>query len=61
MYVFATVYFPICNPLSGEFISGILGVCLSNWYLFKKSNVVKYFEGNYNQVQNEDANNRSNY
>lgn len=48
MYVFATLYFLIFNPLSGEFVSGILGVCLSYWYLFKKSNVVKYFESSYN-------------
>ncbi len=61
MYVIATLYWLIFNPFSGEFVSGFFGVFLSYWYLFKKPNVVKYFESNYNKALNEDANNSSAY
>lgn len=61
IYVLASLYWLIFNPISGELVSGIVGISLSYWYFFKKANVVEYFRNNYNQALNEDASDNSNF
>jgi len=61
IYTLHSIYLLFTNSISFGFFVGVLGVLLPYWYLFKKANVVKYFESNYNQALNEEANNSSAY
>ena len=57
VYVLAFLYVLIFNSNSIGLFNALAGGALSYWYLFKKTNVVEYFEYNYNQVLNKDVGN----